>query len=189
MTMTKTSCQPVEYFKIPGAPGDYFVCPRYHGNAKLSVSACAAQWERARKGGEDARIRLHACVNCPIGAKHAGVTDFVPQNELQTRRICTRCHRDADRIIYGRLCVSCANRQYEFEKGRNARGNKPIRCPSLHRIAILVREGEKPAREQQFTAVDMLEVMLSAIKTSKDRVVIGFKGTPPRPAAEQLSLF
>lgn len=179
----------VNYFSIPGAPGEYFVCPRYHGKATLSVTSCAAQWQRAKSGGEEARIRLHACVNCPIGARHAGVEDFKPKSEIQTSKVCVRCHRPAARIIHKRLCVSCVNRQYEIEKGRNARGNKPTQCPELKNIAVLVRNDDKPAKPLEFIAENTLEAVLSAIKTSNGQVIVGFRGPPPRPAVTQYNLF
>lgn len=187
--MENNNSSSIEYFEITGAPGKYFKCPRYHGGATLSVAACAAQWRRASKADDEARIRLHACINCPTGANHAGVPDFTPQNPIKTGKICARCHRTASRIIHGRICVSCVNRQYEIQKGRNARGNKPSQCPTLHNIPVLVCDGDKPA-QKQFLAVDMIEALLSAMKTAGERVAIGFKGAQPKPAGgEQLALF
>ncbi|HEX5678717.1 MAG TPA: hypothetical protein VFX91_12195 [Alcanivorax sp.] len=187
--MDNTATAPVEYFKIPNAPGEYFRCPRYHGNATLSVTACAAQFNRTRTGGEDARIRLHACVNCPIGAQHAGIENFKPKTALQTSKLCTRCHRPASRIIHGRLCVSCVNRQYEIQKGKNARGNKPSQCPALHPLHVTVRDGDRPAQDREYLATGILEAALSALKTARDHAVVGFRGPPPRPANEQLTMF
>src|SRR5690606_2664063 len=40
-------------------------------------------------------------------------------------RPCTRCEVGSFRLVSGRLCPSCYNRQREWIVGRNAKGGKP----------------------------------------------------------------
>jgi hypothetical protein len=186
--MTQTS-EPIEYIEIPGAPGKYFVCPRMPGNATLSATACASQFTVARYARQDEeRDTRHYCRNCPTGAMHAGIDDFVPRTKFQESTECVRCGNTGRRLIGASVCISCKNREYEVLKGRNAKGTKPIHCAVVYPMQALVRDGKRRAKLQQFIATGMLEVILAAAKRSKDRAIVGFRGRV-RPSAIQLSLF
>lgn len=186
MDQTSTT---VEYLQISGAPGDYFVCPRIPGNATLSTRACGEQWKIARTARtEEERDKRHYCRNCPIGAKHAGVEDFVPRTKFQESTECVRCGNTGRRLIGASVCISCKNREYEVLKGRNAKGTKPVRCAQVFQLQAVVRDGKRRARIQTFIATGMLEVVLAAAKRSKARALVSFRGKV-RPSAIQLSLF
>lgn len=179
----------IEYTEFPGAPGKYFVCPRMPGNATLSTNACASQFTVARYARQDEeRDTRHYCRNCPTGAKHAGIDDFVPRTQFQESTECVRCGNTGRRLIRGCICVSCYNRELEVLKGSNAKGTRPIRCAVVYPMQAMVRDGKRKAKIQQFIATGMLEVILAAAKRSKDRAVVGFRGKV-RPYAIQLSLF
>lgn len=56
--------------------------------------------------------------------------------------ICVRCHQPSvRRLIYGNLCISCANRQFEYIRGRNAKGTVPIKHPPLQVVTMLAESG------------------------------------------------
>lgn len=173
------------YFQYPGVSGDYFVCPGYNGYPTISVGSCAARWQRSQDKTDKDGIRMQACINCPIGAKHAGVKNFMPRSQVATTKICCRCHRLSNRIIHGRLCVSCVNRQYEFFRGKNAKGTKPVKCKNLKPIPLVVSDGSERPAETSFIAEDMLEAILSAMKTSSKAVAVGFKGLVRLPSQQQ----
>lgn len=88
-------------------------------------------------------LRRHtvACARCPIGAHHAGRR---APAETATRNECVRCQRQdgARRLIHGRICVSCFNRQGEVIRGYDRKGNVPRL--TLHVADLLIR-GAPPA--------------------------------------------
>ena len=103
---------PVAYFRPHFAPHlELFHCAQQHMD--LSREACA-DFHKRRKTA--------SCARCPIGAHHAGRQ--APPQRL-TESTCARCERVGQRIIQGRLCVSCFNRQLELERGRDRKGNVP----------------------------------------------------------------
>ncbi len=105
-----------------------FECQRHVGALRLTPAACAAAWTRARRNAEPDQIRLAPCVGCPVGAANAGVR-IRPSAPVQTTASvpsCVRCGQSgARRLVGSRLCVSCYNRQREYEAGRNAKGGEP----------------------------------------------------------------
>jgi len=125
---------PVVYLPTPtGAPegARYFKCVRL--SAELSTSACAAQWKAAStKLGT-------ACHSCLVGQCHAiSQGGAVSTSERRDKpRICLRCGRNDLRIVQERgICVSCANRQYEVIRGRNAKGKVPTRETPLDAFVV-----------------------------------------------------
>src|SRR5262249_4586303 len=75
------------------------------------------------------------CVGCPIGAAHAG-QPIGHSSVLRTLAICARCGAGTTRLVGGRRCPSCANREYEWIKGKNAKGSFPIRAVRLLKRGI-----------------------------------------------------
>ena len=113
----------VDYIPGPAdAPGRYFACARL--SATLSVGGCAAQWTAS--ADRDAS----PCRGCPIGREHFAQHHGLQPAEPSRGRVgtCLRCNGVGLRLIGIRaVCVSCANRGYECEKGRNAKGSPPIK--------------------------------------------------------------
>lgn len=97
-----------------------FVCPRIPGKLTLSEASCANQHKTAQQ--KEWAYRLPHCVGCPIGAKNAGL-DVAPP--FQRVSVCLRCGSGAGRMVLGRLCMSCYNREREWRLGRNAKGGAP----------------------------------------------------------------
>lgn len=104
--------------------------------ASLSLNSCAESFAR----------RQHlACMGCPLGAARLAVVrwsegqELAPPRNKDTRRRglascmgqrCIRCRKQAWRLLYGALCVSCANRAMEVTRGCNAKGRWPARISS-----------------------------------------------------------
>ncbi len=137
------------------SPSALFTCPKTPGHLKLSPEACAARWRCARREKADVGHPLRFCRSCAIGVRHAGVV-MMPQtpgaHELRrlVERCCSRCGRQARRLISGRLCPSCYNRHAEVLRARNARGKLPRK---LRLVTFII---------SIFDADDMLERRWSA---------------------------
>lgn len=167
----------VTYFTIPETPGvEYFGCEKLR--AKLPVESCADMWRKANRGSADERELRSACKNCPIGATHAGesVSSISP---LRNTKLCGRCQRPSRRLVSKHLCVSCQNRQYEWLKGRNAKGCAPARMrPLAARSMHFTHDGE--LRELYLPlSVDSTELVIAALRDSTGHVKLGRNGHAP----------
>lgn len=172
----------VEYFERPEMPGvQHFRCDRMR--ATLSTSSCADMWRRANNGSED----RDACLRCPLGAQHAGEAN-ASMSPLRLAPICARCHRSAQRLIGGMVCVSCKNREYEFLRGRNAKGTAPVKLRGLCRRRIRFMAGAEPRSLVVQHSLDTEELIVAALRDNPNRVRFGFGAAVP-PAIRQLRLF
>lgn len=173
----------IEYFELPEMPGKpMFRCEKRRAN--LLTSSCSKLWvEGNRKGCDD---RFWLCKGCSIGAHHAGVGDST-LSPLFATSICARCGSGATRLIGGHLCVSCQNRQYEYIKGRNARGNAPVTHPTLYRLAIRYRAGGQVKTLDKPNVVDTMELVVAALRDEPKQVT--FAPMTPRSPLPQMELF
>ena len=122
----------------------------------------------------------HACRSCPVGASHAG-SAFVAMSRLFGAKLCPRCRFGATRIIGGRVCVNCYNREREMACGRNARGNEPTKLLEhpLHAVDYLVVIDGTPYRRRAERVTDLLEPTLRTLMTQKGTVAFAFCGRAP----------
>lgn len=160
-----------EYFEIVELPGvKHFTCDRY--KATLSTEACAGMWRAGNHEGSEARFR---CKVCPLGALHAGET-AASMSPLKGMTICGRCHTGVARLIGKHLCISCYNRQREYLIGKNAKGTKPVKLAPLEARRIRYMSGKAPKTLYMPLTVDTEELIISALRDSKDTVRFGFSG-------------
>ena len=170
-----------DYFELPEMPGrQMFRCDKRQ--ATLQVSSCAGMWSVAND--RNAPERLDQCRNCSLGAKHAGVGE-ISLCPLRGSSICARCHQGTTRLIRKHLCVSCANREYEYRKGRNARGTAPVTHPPLAPIEIRFLAGDQVSRSA-IDAVSMTELVVAALRDSSKQVTFGFFANGPKVPQQDL---
>lgn len=173
----------VEYFEFEALPGRRaFRCEKRQ--ATITTDSCADLWRNAQDRA--CHERFLSCRGCQIGALHAGVAEAT-LSPLYASPTCARCHSGAMRLIRGHLCVSCANRQYEYRKGRNARGDVPVRHPTLHRAAVLYRSGGQVKRLARDDVADPIELVVAALRDEPRQVT--FAMVPTRPRMAQAGLF
>jgi hypothetical protein len=166
----------VEYFKIEGLDKKMFKCELIR--ATLSQEGCASNWQQAQKGDE----RRGACRSCPIGAKHAGF-EGASCSDLKGVLICSRCSRPPTRgwLLDGCLCVSCKNREYEFVKGKNAKGSVPSKMlPLAPRVIMIAEAGVPKLLKRSLTQHDG-ELPVSALRDCQGEVTF----MPNTRAAQQ----
>ena len=128
-----------------------FSCEKLH--ATLSEQTCA---QRHLSG------KFLTCKDCAIGAANAGRP--IPEN-TRFSALCQRCRTTGNRLVSGRLCISCYNRELEFKKGKDRRGKKP--SLQLHMVTALV-DG-KPLTD---LALSFVEMAVKAAKTAKPGSVV-----------------
>lgn len=164
----------MEYFENPLLPGKrMFRCDRL--SASLQVTACSGMWAEANAAGHPPE-RLFRCKQCPIGAIHAGVAD-ANMSALRGTGICSRCNRTDLRLIGGNICVGCQNRQYEWIKGKNAKGKTPVHHPVLsRRLVRYVCDGQVRVLARAYT-VSAGELVVELLRDRSKRVVLG-RGCP-----------
>ena len=131
----------------------YFDC---HGlRATITTRACAQRWQAATVGSG-------ACHGCALGRLHHA--DHNPQTEAPQRQhgdgICLRCGRVGLRIIRQTgICVSCANRENEWRKGRNAKGKPPARFIPPHEHEVAVSSPDGTVRRRLVPGQDLAEAL------------------------------
>jgi hypothetical protein len=81
-------------------------------------------WRLAQRAMSCEADRFEKCRDCRIGAAHAGER-HIHRSAIFDMAICPRCRRGGARMIGGRLCVSCYNREREFKIGRMPRAPGP----------------------------------------------------------------
>lgn len=157
----------VEYSESDLIPGALvFRCSRQ--SATLQVSTCRQMWTVANKAGD----RCSRCMGCPVGAAHAGVADPTA-SVLRGLPICSRCHRTELRLIGGNICVGCKNREYEWVKGRNAKGKPPVCHPPLARRRVTCRVGSEVRVVAREMTASTTELVVEMLRDSPTRVVFG----------------
>lgn len=160
----------MEYFENPLLPGKkMFRCERL--TASLQVTACSGMWLEANTGDHSPE-RLFRCKQCPLGAVHAGVDD-ANMSALKGTGICSRCNRTDLRLIGANICVGCKNREYEWVKGKNAKGKPPAHHPVLcRRLVRYVCDGQVRVLARALTA-SADELVVELLRDRAKRVVLG----------------
>lgn len=169
-----------KYFTRPECPDrTFFVCDSLRG--EVSVEWCAKTWADVNNGARSKRwgsecqtISDRTCRRCPLGAQHAGV-EFVPSAVVIDSKVCPRCRRPAERLIHGRLCVSCYNRDRERKIGRNAKGAKPKYLPCVHQLEVLARVKDAKPVVRQEVCVDGVEGMIATFRALGSLAAIAFR--------------
>jgi len=162
----------IDYFSMPETPGvTYFACERLR--AKFPVGSCAQMWRQANHEKNENRL---GCKGCPIGAAHAGETT-ASLSRLRNSLVCGRRHRSAHRLVGKHLCVSCKNREYEYLKGRNAKGTMPIKLKALEHRTLHYMQGDEMRTLHLRLSVDTEELIVSALRDSANKVRFLFSGT------------
>jgi hypothetical protein len=151
----------VAYTSIEGCQRKFFRCSAY--GCTMSTEACAGRFQAAQTAKDEALFPIEKCRQCAIGAVHAG-TSVVHRSRIFERKICPRCLKGTTRIIGGRRCVSCYNREREMRIGRNRKGTPLVRVRPLHPVSIGYSV-DGIYNELVTMAVDRVEAVAHIIRT------------------------
>lgn len=145
---------------------------------RLTAAGCGRLFASTLERRPEAYEGRFACLNCPIGARHAGVVINPAADAVETwRMVCPRCRTLATRIIAGALCISCQNRHYEALKGRDAKGHRPRLADRLHVERLAVIEGGETRLAEAERVLSAGEVMVLEAKKATGPLAF----TRPRP--------
>lgn len=173
----------VDYFTMEHVPGKtFFQCDRMR--AKLSTTSCVSMWRKADEINDGSHS---ACRLCPLGAVHAGEV-AASMSPLKGSLTCSRCHRTATRLIGKMMCVSCYNRAREVALGRNAKGTIPVKLGKLDLRRIRFKAGATITELTMHKSIDMDELIVAALRDSKQSVVFAFRSVAPK-GISQLALW
>lgn len=79
------------------------------------------------------------------------------------------------------------NRQYEWEKGKNAKGTAPVCHPPLHEISIQVVTGGAMTRFSRGKVVGVEELVFAALRDEAKQVIFSYSSI--KPALQQGEMF
>jgi hypothetical protein len=128
-------------------------------------------WRLAQRAMGCEADRFEKCRDCRIGAAHAGER-HIHRSAIFDMAICPRCRRGGARMIGGRLCVSCYNREREFKIGKNAKGTRPGLVLTGRRLGVMIGYGDAAQRyfevRDELTE-DPLEIAFQVLRLAHGR--------------------
>jgi hypothetical protein len=154
-------------------------------HATISVPQCATMWRAAN--GLNSELRRQ-CRGCALGADHAGERD-ANLSDIHNVKICARCRREAPRLIWGNICVSCRNREYEFLRGYNARGTPLTKLKALEPRQVRYIEGGAVRVRRSALSASVDELVVGTLRDAARRVMFGFIGHAQALSLRQQRLF
>jgi hypothetical protein len=153
---------------------------------RLTVAGCSRLWKSAQQRRPEPWEGRWHCRRCPIGAANAGAqVEPVALGGEDWRLVCSRCLRQADRLIRNRHCVSCYNREREVKVGRNSKGSTPRLTGHFHPVTAAVGRAGVVELVTMPNVLGMPEVLVQTARTATACLAFGAPGRAwGVPAAE-----
>lgn len=142
-------------------------------------------WRSAN--AENSELRRQ-CRGCKLGAEHAGESD-ANLSDIHNVKVCARCRNEASRLIFGNICVSCRNREYEYVRGYNARGTPLTKLKSLEPRQVRYFEGSAVRVRRAALSASVDELVVGTLRDAARRVMFGFIGHAQTSLLRQQRLF
>lgn len=142
---------------------DLFECPRHTGGLRLLPTACASNWQRAKKAMPWDALRV--CKGCEIGAFNAG--EALPPLAPSDRE-CLRCGKTDQRLVRRQICISCYNRERELLTGRYRRAVPPQGLKVVQ-VQVLIAGQRSPLAVQ---VASIAEALLVAARRQPGAVML-----------------
>ena len=151
----------------------------------LTRAGCARLWTSARNARPNAWEGRAACVGCQAGAANAGYRASPVAGLVDLlSKTCPRCLKSASKLINGRFCVSCYNRDCEARRGRNARGGRPRLCSRLGRRSLVKSNASGVQVVSADLAVGATELLLIHAAMARDELAFGWAPRGPGDEAD-----
>ena len=121
--------------------------------SRMTAAGCVRLWRSGQERPPAPHEARSACMTCALGPQRAGIDVASAERQARAaalaaamRQLCPRCERVAGRLINGRFCISCYNRDREARIGRNAKGTPPSIAARIHAATLAVAPGAEPPR-------------------------------------------
>lgn len=152
--------------------------------SRMTAPACARMWNSTKEKPPAPHEARSACVTCPLGAQRAGIDVAVAEAQARAaaladvmRHHCPRCSQKAARLINGRFCISCYNRDREARIGRNAKGTPPTITATIHAEKVAVT---LPSSTPRIVAIERVVSRMEALVVAARQAGPGaLIGVPP----------
>lgn len=164
----------VEYHEKPGIPGSFFSCP--YGMGVMSTTFCADSHKKSTSKEYIKEHKRTTCRFCPVGGVHSGARDTATGSRLYGSLLCSRCERVSNRLVAGRICVSCYNRIAENRTGLNAKGNPLKLRRHYYPVTLLLVKERMVSLRKVDGVMNASEAVLSVLLNSGDNVMFGWSG-------------
>lgn len=163
----------VEYFAENGIT-NLFNCPS--GLGKMSATFCGQLHCKANTKAHISEHRYKSCRFCLVGQLHSGKRQKASGSRLYASLLCSRCLRVSNRLVGGKVCVSCYNRFRENVAGLNAKGNPLKLVRKYHSVSLLlVKENTVTLREVS-EVMSTVEGVVSVLLSETENVTFGWNG-------------
>lgn len=153
--------------------------------SRMTEKACVRMWSSTKQKPPAPHEARSACLTCPLGAQRSGIDAAAAEAQARAaaleatmRHICPRCERVAPRLIHGRHCISCYNRDREARIGRNAKGTRPRLADIIHPETLTV--GGRVVRLDNVAS--RIEAAAIAARQAGPGAIIG---VPPLPVVTE----
>lgn len=148
---------------------------------RLTKAGCSKLFLSAQENRPAPHEGRFHCLTCQVGAANAGVALAPTAEGVEAiRTLCPRCQERTDRLIKGRLCVSCYNRQREVLIGKNRKGGVPRLTRILHKRPILVVDNTGPRTVETDLVVSSAEAVFAMSHSAPGSVAFGWAPGGPR---------
>ena len=160
----------IDYRIIEGKNG-YFDCPK--GMGVISTHYCSECHQKAKTKEYISKHKRTGCRHCPVGALHSGEISQLDGSRLFASHLCSRCGRQSNRLVHGRICVSCSNRAAEAIKNKNAKGNPLKLIRDYHTESLLIISDNNIKLVVFERVLNFKEAVLSVLLKEKKSVLFG----------------
>ncbi|WP_198374031.1 hypothetical protein [Neoroseomonas rubea] len=152
--------------------------------SRMTERACVRMWSSTQEKPPELHEARTACLTCPLGAQRAGIDVAIAERLAHAaaladvmRHHCPRCSRKAARLINGRFCISCYNRDREARIGRNAKGTPPTITATIHAKKVAVT---LPSSTPRIVAIERVVSRMEALVVAARQAGPGaLIGVPP----------
>jgi hypothetical protein len=144
-------------------------------NMKITTRGCVKLFHSVAEKMPDPWEARSACIACPVGAlRSGGRVNKAAAGVEAWRKCCSRCQRAGRRVIAGRFCCSCYNREREAVAECDRKGHRPRLADQIHATKIVVIT-DGAAKPKHFDRVlSAAEALVATAKTATGPMLFGW---------------
>ena len=144
-------------------------------NMKITTCGCVRLFRSVAERMPEPWEARSACIACPVGAvRNGGPVNKAAEAVEAWRKCCSRCQAAGRRLIAGRFCCSCYNREREAVAERDRKGNRPRLADQIHaaRIVVITDGAATPTHFDRLLSA--AEALVATAKTATGPMCFGW---------------